>query len=274
MRWIVTGLAAAAVVLQFLASSTRGIGSILVIASAAGAAAVVQFWNDPTSKKRKPAKFSDQQKGQHRQSNLGSNRFTETIRRWRGMVTESLSGSRWIRRAVLALSTTTLAITLVGFPGSSLFWTMADDPQGLDGLPAVGSVPSTSSYGGQSIMDFPLKSGMPSETTFRESYPSVRYLNSQLMLLTVKGSSCSGSETAKYEVYSGTQEVYSGVISTSDSRDGMQNVVIGAHHFLRLKFSLLAPVGCSGTFSLFNPTLDKATGWVQRVANMPAPIGL
>lgn len=274
MRWFVAGLAGAVILLQYLAPSAPGILGYLLIAIAVGAASITQLRNDPASKKRELAEFSNHPKGQHRQPYLGKRKgFTEVIGKWREAVSGSPTVSKWTPRAALALSTSALAITLVGFPGFFAFMTMADDPQGLDGLPIVGSVPSTTSYAGQSIMDFSLNSGVPSETTFRESYPNVRYLNSKSLILTVKGSSCSGSETAEYVIYSGTHEVDSGAISTGNSQGGIQNVAIGARQFLRMKFALLAPVGCSGTLSLFNPTLDKSSGWKQSFANAPGPIG-
>jgi len=147
---------------------------------------------------------------------------------------------------------------------------VADGPDMLYGVPVSGAVNSSPDGGGAIRMGFPLKVGVSSKVIFHASFPGERYLNSDLMLF-VKGSSCIGPAVAMYVIYSGFREVAHGLVSAVPhygAEGQLNNVIIGAHEPLRIAVSLHASIGCSGDFSLVNPTLDRVTGWQQDLAEL------
>jgi hypothetical protein len=168
------------------------------------------------------------------------------------------------------LKQTVLSSVAAVMVGLIVIWGMAmasDDPEVLYGLSTSHGVTSSADMTGNVSIYVPVKAGVLSRTSFRTSGPHVRYFSSELELK-VRGSSCVGSEVARYAFYSGSREIAHGAISPSgyDYGGRVSNIVIGAFESLRVDVSLHAQIGCSGDFVLADSALDRVTGWQQFVA--------
>jgi hypothetical protein len=278
IRWTIAILSGVAAALQFF--YVHGALRWVFAVATFSINVAVQIWNDPKSERDDATR----QRGQHRLPRpTAGNRLTGMPREWLRAMSGRLAGSAWAswaariaeisRRRLGAtigrLAFAALVLPIFGWGGVGLFAAMSDDPQALYFLPITGSV-SWTSFEADQEMNVPLYAEAPSELKLKVSYPNVMYLNSDMMSLAVKGSTCTASAKAEYAIYSGVREVDSGTVSAGDSQGQLHNVAIGARQFLRMKFTLLAPAGCSGTLSLHNPSLDKARGWAQYISDTPA----
>ena len=135
----------------------------------------------------------------------------------------------------------------------------------LDAL-SVSGAHSTDSSGDLTI---PVRAGVTSAMEMQVTDSSVRYLNT-LVELTDSGKSCTGSDQASYEIYSGSHLVKSGTVTTQSTDSYVTDTTIGKHALLRIAVLLHAKAGCTGSLRLAGGSVDRRAGGLWDLLNTPS----